>query len=74
MDEILTHVQSSLSVASASTINGKVAHASEDQDGIFVLEEKSMHIEGYHGYHEDIDFDDGGEGIGVEGDLDLEED
>lgn len=72
MNEILTHVQSSLSEAPASSGTGlayEVTDLGHDDDGTFVMEEDYTQA-----YHEEITFDDTGEGTGIEGDLDVEED
>ena len=75
MNEILTHVQSSLSEAPATSGTGpalEITDLGHDEDGIFVMEDDYTQEIG--AYHEEIAFDDTGEGTGIEGDLDVEED
>jgi len=65
MNEILTHVQLSLSEAPTASGTGLAYEdLGHDEGGTFVMED----------YHEEIAFDDTGEGAGIEGDLDVEED
>lgn len=72
MDEILTHVQSSQTASAQTTVNGLTLHAEK-----LVGQENENQEWGYEDAEAVIDegdFDDTGEGAGVEGDLDMEED
>jgi hypothetical protein len=71
MSEILTHVESSLSeVVVAPTNAASELTDLDDADGTYVVDEEYTEE---NVYHEEMVFDDTGEGAGIEGDLDVEE-
>ncbi|KAG5646545.1 hypothetical protein DXG03_003313 [Asterophora parasitica] len=71
MEHILNHVQSGLSDAPApAPSSSDVYSAVQAPNKTSTLAESYQHEE----YHEEIVFDDVGEGAGIEGDLDMEED
>ncbi|KAF8895221.1 HRDC-like protein [Infundibulicybe gibba] len=74
MDEILAHVKASVGHPSKTTTNGAPTTASAIGD--IIIGEVDQQWEGLDPefYEEDILFDDTGEGAGVEGDLDLDDD
>jgi hypothetical protein len=76
MDDVLTHVRSSLSAPAAATIATQTASAT-DTALIYVDDQWETYVDA------DVDaeaavnetvFDDMGEGMGVEGDLDMDDD
>lgn len=72
MDDILTHVQSALAPSAPSIeTNGGNASSGAFFDKTF-RQETSVFAEDF--YHDETVFDDVGEGAGVEGDLDMEDD
>ncbi|KAG6854752.1 hypothetical protein C0991_001179 [Blastosporella zonata] len=78
MEEILLHVESSLGAA-APPPQSDLFETVQYSDGASAINDSSLlgsftHPETSEAYHEEIIFDDVGEGLGVEGDLDMEED
>lgn len=77
IDDILSTVRASL-VDPASNTEGVVpATEYAVQEQMTYAEEDVVYTEGAEGWEQDTDevlFDDTGEGMGVEGDLDVEED
>ena len=73
IDEMLSHVQESLvnpdTTSKPNGINGVLSA----EQGSIVLEEDQWDLDADAPYEEDM-YDDMGEGAGVEGDLDMEED
>lgn len=78
MEELLTHVQSSVDLS--ATVNGQVRAAS---DNFVFVEQDTGNASGFYdtgydddadGMADDVEFDDTGEGAGVEGDLDMDDD
>jgi hypothetical protein len=69
VDEILGHVKQSLTRSHSDTIK---AALSLQQDSL-IVEEDHWDFDADAPYEEDM-YDDTGEGAGVEGDLDMEED
>ncbi|KAF5382489.1 hypothetical protein D9615_002998 [Tricholomella constricta] len=74
MDEILTHVQSGLSSAPPPADVTDVYSALQQSDETFAPDGSLLYPDTLEVHHEEIVFDDVGEGAGVEGDLDMEED
>jgi hypothetical protein len=74
IDEILGHVQESLMQSNSDTVkpNG-INGALSVQQGSLIVEEDHWDLDADAPYEEDM-YDDTGEGAGVEGDLDMEED
>ena len=74
IDEILGHVQESLIQSNSNTVksNGINGALSEVQQGSLIVEDH-WDLDADAPYEEDM-YDDTGEGAGVEGDLDMEED
>ncbi|KAG6821244.1 hypothetical protein H0H93_002354 [Arthromyces matolae] len=73
MEEILTHVESNLAAAAPTTNLNAAESTFTVVDGTNV--EGDLYPDAAEEvYHEDIVFDDTGEGAGVEGDLDMEDD
>ncbi|KAG5652889.1 hypothetical protein H0H81_003252 [Sphagnurus paluster] len=73
MEEILTHVQKGLASApprASSPQTSSVTQPSDETSGIGSL----VYPDDQEVYHEEIVFDDVGEGVGIEGDLDMEDD
>ena len=70
IDEILGHVQQSLTQSKPNGINGTL---SQQGLGSIIVEEDHWDLDADAPYEEDM-YDDTGEGAGVEGDLDMEED
>jgi len=74
IEEILGHVKESLSQSHSDTINSHgVNGALSVQQGSLILEQDHWDLDADAPYEEDM-YDDTGEGAGVEGDLDMEED
>ncbi|RDB18067.1 DNA-directed RNA polymerase III subunit RPC9 [Hypsizygus marmoreus] len=79
MEEILTHVQSALALSPATigptSSNGNERHppAINSDSTVSTLGGELAYPED-EAYHEEFVFDDVGEGAGVEGDLDMEDD
>ena len=75
IDEMLGHVQESLTPSNSYTItksNG-INGALPVQQGSVIVEEDHWDLDADAPYEEDM-YDDNGEGAGIEGDLDMEED
>lgn len=70
MDEILTHVQSSQTISAQPALNGLTSHTEE----VVFEENHNWGYEDADAIVDEGDFDDTGEGAGVEGDLDMEDD
>lgn len=76
MDELLAHVQSSLALPPASTpVNGK-ASTSRALTNPIISEQRDWDYNDEYGDDAgtEIIFEDTGEGVGVEGDLDIDDD
>jgi hypothetical protein len=71
IDEILGHVQNSLAQSKSDGING--AQSAQQGSGPITVEEDHWDLDADAPYEEDM-YDDTGEGAGVEGDLDMDED
>ncbi|KNZ79840.1 DNA-directed RNA polymerase III subunit RPC9, partial [Termitomyces sp. J132] len=77
MEEILTFVESSLAAPAPPTIAAtELSSLAQhyDESSNLLLEDSLNYPEPHEMYQEEIIFDDTGEGAGVEGDLDMEED
>ncbi|KAF8073855.1 hypothetical protein FPV67DRAFT_1446712 [Lyophyllum atratum] len=74
MENILAHVQSGLSSSALSTGSVDTYPVILNSDEYSALDGPLTYPEDNEGYHEDIVFDDVGEGAGIEGDLDMDED
>ncbi|KAF8061611.1 HRDC-like protein [Lyophyllum atratum] len=75
MEEILTHVQSNLSSTShLPTDTADTHHVIPHFGETSALREPLIYHEDNEAYNEVLVFDDVGEGAGIEGDLDMEED
>lgn len=75
MEEVLSHVKSSLTTQAGPDTANKSHLPLQDQEVAFTSQggpPADGDEDAY--YEEDIVFDDTGEGAGVEGDLDMEED
>ena len=74
IDEILGHVKESLTQSLSDTIKSNgINGALLMQQGSLIVEEDHWDFDADAPYEEDM-YDDTGEGAGVEGDLDMEED
>jgi len=71
IDEILGHVQKSLTQSQSDGING--AQSAQQGSGSITVEEDHWDLDADAPYEEDM-YDDTAEGAGVEGDLDMDED
>lgn len=75
MEEILTHVQSSGATAAASAPQTIRMDSVHDDDVVLIEEDSWRHnSEDADGIIDEDMFDDTGEGAGVEGDLDVDDD
>ena len=74
IEEILGHVKESLTQSHSDTINSHGVNGAQSvQQGSLILEQDHWDLDADAPYEEDM-YDDTGEGAGVEGDLDVEED
>jgi len=76
IDEILERVQESLTQSHSDTINShgiNGALSESVQQGSLIVEQDHWDLDADAPYEEDM-YDDTGEGAGVEGDLDMEDD
>jgi DNA-directed RNA polymerase subunit F len=74
IEEILGHVKESLTQSHSDTINShSINGAPSVQQGSLIVEQDHWDLDADAPYEEDM-YDDTGEGAGVEGDLDMEED
>jgi hypothetical protein len=77
IDEILEHVRESLTAQShwhSDSINSHdINGALSVQQGSLIVEQDQWDLDADAPYEEDM-YDDTGDGVGVEGDLDMEED
>jgi hypothetical protein len=74
IDEILGHVQKSLAQSNPDTIKSNgINGVPSMQQGSVIVEDDQWDVDADAPYEEDM-YDDTGEGAGVEGDLDVEED
>ena len=74
IDELLGHVQESLTQSNSDTVKSNgINGALSVQHGSLIVEEGHWDLDADAPYEEDM-YDDTGEGAGVEGDLDMEED
>ena len=74
IEEILGHVKESLTQSHLDTIDSHdINGAPSLQQGALIVEQDHWDLDADAPYEEDM-YDDTGEGAGVEGDLDMEED
>ena len=74
IEEILGHVKESLTQSQSDTIDSHGINGTlSEQQGSLIVEQEQWDFDADAPYEEDM-YDDTGEGAGVEGDLDMEED